>query len=68
MDTISKARDSAAFEDGGFSKPSDELVTHGFGPYHAVYHFENGACRIWECKLARKTVVGGSEIARSAHR
>jgi hypothetical protein len=57
VDSAEQARGIIAFGDLGVSKASDEPVMHGYGHYHETYRFENGAWRIWECKIARKTVV-----------
>jgi hypothetical protein len=57
VDSANEARGIIAFEDLGFSHKSDELVMHGYGHYHEVYRLEDGAWRIWECKIARKAVV-----------
>lgn len=57
VDSPTEARAITAFEDLGFSKATGELVMHGYGRYHEIYRFENGAWRIWECKITRQTVV-----------
>jgi len=57
VDSPEQAHGIIAFEDLGFSNRTDELVMHGYGHYHEIYRREDGAWRIWECKIARRTVV-----------
>ena len=57
VDSPDQAHGIIAFEDLGFSNKTDELVMHGYGHYHEIYRREDGSWRIWECKIARRTVV-----------
>jgi len=57
VDSPDEAHGVIAFEDLGFSNRTDALVMHGYGRYHEIYRREAGAWRIWECKIARRTVV-----------
>src|SRR5271170_7217357 len=57
VDSPDLARGIIAFEDLGFSDRTNEVVMHGYGHYHEIYRHEDGAWRISECKIARRTVV-----------
>ena len=56
IDSPDEAHAITAFEDLGFS-PAGELAMHGYGRYEEIYRREEGAWRIWECRIERLTVV-----------
>lgn len=57
VDSSDQARAITAFEDLGFSNRTQGLVMHGYGRYHETFRLEDGAWRIAECKIERRTVV-----------